>query len=134
MTRDHLASEWEAAYDAGRPPPGLIGQEEIMRTTLVIISAAAFLVSSAAWAADSAYEANCAKCHGADGKADTPVGKAMKVPALITPEWAADDAPAKITTFVSGSDKHKAVAEKLSAEDLEAAAQTVQAMAAAGQN
>ena len=105
-----------------------------MRMTLVIVAVSTFLVSSVGWAAESVYEANCAKCHGADGKANTPVGKAMKVPALITPEWAADDAPVKITTFVSGSDKHKAVAEKLSAEELEAAARTVQAMAAAGQS
>ena len=28
------------------------------------------------------YQANCASCHGADGKADSPMAAAMKVPPL----------------------------------------------------
>jgi len=31
-----------------------------------------------------AYKTNCAMCHGADGQAGTPTGKAMKVPAFAT--------------------------------------------------
>jgi len=30
------------------------------------------------------YKAKCQMCHGADGSASTPAGKAMKVPALAT--------------------------------------------------
>ena len=31
---------------------------------------------------DSAYQANCASCHGADGKAEGPMAVAMKIPPL----------------------------------------------------
>ena len=31
------------------------------------------------------YGQHCAMCHGQDGKADTPVGKAVKAPDLLSP-------------------------------------------------
>jgi mono/diheme cytochrome c family protein len=34
------------------------------------------------------YKQKCAACHGADGKADTPTGKAMKVRSFADPEVA----------------------------------------------
>jgi len=39
------------------------------------------MLSSAAYADDAAtiYKTKCAMCHGPDGKADTPAGKAMHV-------------------------------------------------------
>jgi mono/diheme cytochrome c family protein len=64
------------------------------------------------------FEKNCQKCHGPDGKADTPAGKKMKVPA-----WDAEDmkADAAIKT-VRENKKHKTVAKKLSDEELQAIA------------
>ena len=43
--------------------------------------AAVVMLSSAAYADDAAtiYKTKCAMCHGPDGKADTPAGKAMHV-------------------------------------------------------
>ncbi len=32
------------------------------------------------------YKAKCAMCHGADGRANTPVGKSQKIPPLKAPE------------------------------------------------
>jgi mono/diheme cytochrome c family protein len=76
--------------------------------------------TSAALAADGAalYKANCASCHGDDGGADTPVGKAMNVPALKGTSLSAD----AIVKFVLESEKHKAQAGKLSSEELNAVA------------
>ena len=35
---------------------------------------------------EATYKAKCAMCHGADGTGNTPVGKAMKVRSLKSPE------------------------------------------------
>jgi mono/diheme cytochrome c family protein len=67
------------------------------------------------------YEANCAKCHGAEGAADTPVAKAMKVPALRGIETD----PAK---HVRESAKHKTVSDALSDADLAAIARFVKSL------
>jgi len=42
-------------------------------------------------AADN-YKAKCAMCHGADGLASTPAGKAMKTPPTTDPAFKASDA------------------------------------------
>jgi mono/diheme cytochrome c family protein len=76
-----------------------------------------FLVAPAqVLAADGAalYAKNCASCHGPDAKADTPVAAAMKVPAI------AGHGAADTETFVKSSAKHKALAGKLSDEELQA--------------
>jgi mono/diheme cytochrome c family protein len=87
---------------------------------IVSVLATIFLLSfsSAALAADGAalFAKNCGSCHGADGKAETPAAKAMKVPAI-----AGHDAAATLTE-VRGSDKHKAPSGKLSDEELQAVA------------
>jgi cytochrome c6 len=85
---------------------------------------------SAAAAEDGAklYEANCAKCHGADGSADTPVGKAMKAHPLKDPKFAKVEAAAVIQA-VRENPKHKAVAEKVSDADLTAIAGHIRELA-----
>ena len=88
---------------------------------MVTAAAAFFLVATATWAADGAavYKANCAKCHGDSGKADTAAGKAMKVPAFDAKVGAmsADDIAAK----VKADPKHAAVVKAVG-DDLAAAA------------
>jgi mono/diheme cytochrome c family protein len=87
-----------------------------MRILGATFVALVLFASGQALAADGAalYASNCASCHGADGKADTPMASAMKVPAI-----AGHDAAGTVTT-VKSSDKHKVPAGKLSDEELEA--------------
>ena len=33
------------------------------------------------------YRTNCARCHGADGRGDTPLGHTYKSPDFTDPEW-----------------------------------------------
>jgi mono/diheme cytochrome c family protein len=63
------------------------------------------------------YKQKCAGCHGADGKAETPTAKAMKVPALAGKGLAEKDVVDKVRT----NEKHKALS-KLSDEELAAIA------------
>jgi mono/diheme cytochrome c family protein len=90
-----------------------------------------WLVASAADAPlDGAklYDANCARCHGTDGSADTPVGKAMKARALKGPDFAEIDATT-VTQVVRNNPKHKAVAEKVSDAELAAIAGHIRKLA-----
>ncbi len=98
-----------------------------MRWTLTITAlVACFSLASSAVAADGAalYKDNCASCHGADGSADTPVGKAMSVPAI---KGTSKDAAA-IAKYVRESDKHKAASDKLSDEQLAAIGEAIGAL------
>jgi cytochrome c6 len=54
----------------------------------IVILAATFCLRTAAFAQDAAalYKAKCAACHGADGKADTAVGKKIGVRDFAAPE------------------------------------------------
>jgi mono/diheme cytochrome c family protein len=87
-----------------------------MRNLGILFVALAFFTPAQAIAADGAalYASNCASCHGADGKADTPMAAAMKVPAV-----AGHDADGTVS-YVKASDKHKVPAGKLSDEELAA--------------
>src|SRR5213593_3964401 len=42
---------------------------------------------SAAARADDLFRTNCARCHGADGHGDTPLGHTYKAPDFTDPEW-----------------------------------------------
>ena len=90
-----------------------------------------FVSASAASAADASevYKAQCAKCHGASGAADTPVGKAMKAPALAGNAKLQKASPAEIATLVKNEAKHPASVKGLSEADLNAAAATAKGLA-----
>jgi mono/diheme cytochrome c family protein len=74
------------------------------------IAAPAFAQSAGA----DTYKAKCAMCHGPDGTASTPTGKAMKVPSFKDPaEIKASDADL-IATTKSGKGKMPSYSTKLS--------------------
>jgi mono/diheme cytochrome c family protein len=106
----------------------------IMTRTFLFLLAAALVFTAgvtATSAADGAavYGANCAKCHGDTGHADTPVGKALKAPALAGDAKVAGTAPDDLVKLIKGNPKHKAFIDKLSAEDLATAAAQVKQLA-----
>ena len=68
------------------------------------------------------YEANCVKCHGADGHGATPMGKAMKAKSLADPKWAAEDSADAVVSAFRANPKHKSIASKVSDDDLRAIA------------
>jgi mono/diheme cytochrome c family protein len=92
----------------------------VSRLASLSVALPLLLCAGGALAADGAalYKEKCAGCHGADGKAETPAAKAMKVPPLAGTTRTPED----VAKFVRGSEKHKAVASKLSDEDLAAIA------------
>lgn len=103
------------------------------RIALAICTASWLLVSaSLAGAADGAavFQAQCAKCHGDTGKADTTIGKAMKVPPLAGDANVAKMSDADVAARIAGNDKHPPTVKALSADDIAAAAAYARQLAA----
>ena len=94
-----------------------------MRAVFSLALTVFLLGSGSALAADGAalYTASCASCHGADGKADSTVAKAMNVP----PVAGTTLSPEEVVKKVQASDKHKAAVAKLSPEELDAIARAL---------
>ena len=98
-----------------------------MRTRIGLVMAAAlglcFVAATArAQSAAETYSKNCASCHGADMKGQTPAGKAMKTPDLTAAEVRAKFDKAKLVKVISegtdGESKHKAMKDKLTPEQI----------------
>jgi mono/diheme cytochrome c family protein len=80
------------------------------------------------------YEANCAKCHGKTGLADTTTGKAAKAkPFKGDQKLTGDDVADVVVKSVRDPEKkkHKEVGKKVSDADLAAIAVYVKALATA---
>lgn len=88
-------------------------------------------VGSPATAADGAaiYAAQCAKCHGDSGKADTAVGKAMKVPPLAGDANLQKMSDADVAAKIKENAKHPPTTKGLSTDDLNAVAAYVKQLA-----
>lgn len=101
-----------------------------MRTT-ACCTALILLVGSAAWAADGAvvYRSQCAACHGETGKSETPVGKAMKLPALAGSVSIAAMPDAEIAARIKDVAKHPAKTKELPDAELAAVAAHVKKLA-----
>ena len=51
----------------------------LMLATLIALPGTSRIVDAAEADGAAIYKSKCASCHGADGKGETPAGKAMKV-------------------------------------------------------
>jgi len=103
-----------------------------MKFTIMVVTAAVIGVGTigVAHAADGAavYKANCAKCHGDAGQADSAAAKAMKVPALAGDTKIAGMADADLAKAISENKKHAGL-KSLSADDIAAAAKFAKGLA-----
>ena len=77
------------------------------------------------------YAANCALCHGDDGRANTDVGRAMQAKSLIDPKLVSIDADAFLALW-HANPKHAAVATTVSDADLRTILPYVKKLAAGG--
>ncbi len=102
-----------------------------IRVFLLCSSMASFLGATPAFATDgeALYMDKCALCHGEDGHAETPVGKAMNAHTLVDPKLKTIDDKAFIALF-RGNPKHEALAASLTDEDLLAVLPAVKKRAA----
>lgn len=105
----------------------------VLAAVLVVVGLTPLAAAGEEPSGDAIYQANCAKCHGTDGSADTPVGKAMKAVSFRDARFASPDAIAMIVKHLETDPKHAAMKSKLSAEEMEAVAHAVQAIAASSQ-
>lgn len=62
----------------------------------------------------------CAKCHGEDGKAQTPKGKQLMAQDMTDPEWQAEKSDAElIKTVTEGGEDMPPFGKKLTKEQIE---------------
>ena len=103
-----------------------------MIRSLIGTASLLLLAGSVALAADGAaiYKAQCAKCHGDTGQADTGVAKAMKVPALAGDANLQKMSEADVAARIKGNAKHPSAVKGLSDEDMKAVAAYVKQLSA----
>jgi len=83
-----------------------------IRTGLILAAVMAATTTAAFAEGADTYKSKCAMCHGADGLASGPAGKAMKVPPITGPEFKAPEADL-IAATKSGKGKMPAFTGKL---------------------
>jgi mono/diheme cytochrome c family protein len=78
------------------------------------------ILPAVAQAQDAAktFQTNCVLCHGANGRGDTTVGKALKAKDLRSPEVQKQTNAALIEVISKGKGKMPAFADKIEADDL----------------
>jgi mono/diheme cytochrome c family protein len=64
------------------------------------------------------FHDKCAACHGADGTADTPVGKALKIESLLTPEVQKKTDAELMTIIEKGKNKMPAYGNTLKPDQI----------------
>src|SRR5437762_4270838 len=103
-----------------------------MRYAMSLVVAFSLAGANVSLAADGAalFKQNCVSCHGETGKADTPAGKAMKVPALAGDAKVAAMADADVVAKIKSNAKHAAVLKKVTDDDIAAVATYVKGLAA----
>lgn len=102
-----------------------------MKRWVCAVSAASWVVVSAAWAVDGAavYKEKCAKCHGETGASDTAMGKSMKVQPIAGDAELAAKSIDEIVAAIKESKKHKRPVTSLPDDELKASAAVVKELA-----
>lgn len=85
-------------------------------------------VMYAAAPASATYSAKCAMCHGPDGRANSPVGKAMKVPDYKSPAVMKMTDAELVATITKGKGKMPAFGSRLSADEIQGLAKYVRTL------
>ena len=99
---------------------------KIILVLVVVVFAAASTTSLRADDVKALWDANCAQCHGKDGRADTKMGKAVSAKDLTDPAVQAAFSDAKATNSIKNGVKEggkttmKAFAGKLTDDDIKA--------------
>jgi mono/diheme cytochrome c family protein len=95
----------------------------LILSTMVAVSVA-LVTPMCATAEDGAamFKAQCAKCHGDSGEADTPAGKTLKVPKLKGDAKVAGMSVEDLVKAIKDNTKHKSFITKLTDEQITAAA------------
>lgn len=107
------------------------GQRTAAALAAVLLASGAPAVAGAA-DGKALYEANCGKCHGSTGMADTASAKTLEVPKLDDPQLAGEGGADLVTRSVRENAKHASVSKKLGDEELAAVAEYVRQLAAPG--
>jgi cytochrome c6 len=89
----------------------------LFRMTAILALASAALCASAEDAA-SIYKTKCVMCHGATGDANTPAGKALKVPSFSSEEAVKQSDTALLEIAKNGKGKMPAWHDKLSEDQI----------------
>ena len=92
---------------------------------LGVVILVALLLQSTAFAAVDAgaiYTERCQKCHGADGKADTPAGKKFEAHDFHSPDVQKKTDAELIKIITDGQKKMPSFKDKLSEEEIKALA------------
>lgn len=76
------------------------------------------IVAAGAQQAESVYKANCAPCHGPAGDANTPAGKAFKVPSFHSEAVLKESDANLLTIAKNGRGRMPAWHDKLSDDQL----------------
>lgn len=83
---------------------------------------------------EALYKQHCATCHGVDGKADTPVGRALHAAHLVSPKYATFETDKGVIHAIRTLPKHKAVSKDVTDEQLKAIAAHIRELAAAAKH
>lgn len=83
------------------------------RLCMVALLATAVAVPVLAQSGESTFKAKCAMCHGADGLATGPMGKAMKIPSVKSPDFMKLSESDMVADTTNGKNKMPAYKAKL---------------------
>lgn len=102
------------------------------RTLVLATTILTLLLSAVVARADGAdvFRKQCARCHGETGKADTPMGQAVKAKALSGNPTVQKMTEAQVVERVRSNEKHPQMIRSLAAEKLDAVAGYVKTLAA----